>query len=171
MGQGVGARPSDLSLAGTIVETEAGGPPLRASIMEPCRRAVCMATSQKSLLAERENEREKGTGAPRSARLKGQTRGPSARFQPAAGEESVLLPQLAILCAARLPSAPSRPLPPNPPSAPAKFLSCAAKSFSRAPNRFLTRLFEELSPKSNPEQTPPNPSSAAAPSTSPYRDV
>ena len=107
-------------------------------------------------------EREKGTGAPRSARLKGQTRGPSARFQPAAGGERALLPQLAILCAARLPPAPLL-LPP------AKFLSRAAKSFSRAPNRFLTRLFEGLSPKSNPEQTPPNPSSATAPSTSPSR--
>ena len=60
-------------------------------------------------------------------------------------------------------SPPSRPLL----LPPAKFLSRAAKSFSRAPNRFLTRLFEGLSPKSNPEQTPPNPSSVAAPSTSP----
>jgi len=49
MGQGVGARPSDLSLAGTIVETEAGGLPLTD-------RGLCTASTI-TLLGELESKR------------------------------------------------------------------------------------------------------------------
>ena len=127
----------------TLASLDPGGSAshrVRASIIEPCRRAGSVSTSQKSLLAERERRRERRE---RAVRDSPGGRGKTEASQPARSPQPTgrrrFLPHREILCAARLARAPFRSVPPNPPSAPAKSLSRAAKSISRAPNRSLTR--------------------------------